>query len=172
MNKLRINLEILDNAMGKTLRIICITCFCILFFLMMGNVFVRYFPVMSFHWFDEIVEWTFAWLVFFGSAALWRDKEHFRIQWIQDKLQKKQFGKLIKAFLDLLSVFFFIILAYQGYKLTSRAMDWTAFFNIPKKIIYSCIPISGFIMLIYSIRDVVQDILAIYFSTSENQIPS
>ena len=28
-------------------------------------------PVTSFHWFDEIVELSFAALVFYGAAALW-----------------------------------------------------------------------------------------------------
>ncbi len=146
-----------DKIIGNTLRVICIFCFSVLFLLLAGNVLVRYFPFMSFHWFDEIVEWAFAWLVFFGCAALWRENEHFRIQWIQQKLGKNRYGSVIKTLLDLLSVMFFIVLAYQGYRFASRAMDWTSFFNIPRKIIYSCIPVSGAIMLIYSIKDLIRD---------------
>ena len=155
-------LIVIDKYIGQIMRLICLICFSILFILMVGNVFVRYFPFMSFHWFDEIVEWAFAWLVFYGSAALWREKEHFRIQWIQDKLQKIRLGRLVKAILDILSLVFFVILAYEGYRWSSGAMDWTSFFNIPRKIIYSCIPISGAIMVIYSIRDLVNGFRAVF----------
>ena len=156
MSALFKNLKRLDRLIGMALKIVSLSAFCVVFVLLIGNVIVRYYPFMSFHWFDEIVEWSFAWLVFFGAAALWRDNEHFRIYWLLEKLPLLPGGKLLRAALDLVSVLFFAVLTYQGYKWASRAMDWTAYFNLPRKIIYACVPISGGIMLIYSIKDVVQ----------------
>ena len=83
-----------DRALLLVLRSICVCCFSLLLLLLAGNVFVRYFPVAAFYWFDEVVEWMFAWMVFFGAAALWARNEHFRLEWINEKLKGKPAGSL------------------------------------------------------------------------------
>jgi TRAP-type C4-dicarboxylate transport system permease small subunit len=115
---------------------------------------------MSFHWFEEIVEWSFAWLVFFGSAALWRENEHFKIEWLSTRLEGKTAGYILKLFIGFLSIFFFAVMAYQGMLHTARADQWTNVLKIPRRLLYICIPISGTIMFIYSIRNLIVDIIA------------
>lgn len=46
-------------------------------------------------WSDEIVERAFAWMVFMGAAVLWRNNEHFRVQWLPNKLEGKASGKAL-----------------------------------------------------------------------------
>ena len=52
--------------------------------------FVRFFPVVSLHWFDEIIELLYAYLVFYGAAALWITREHLSVgDWISGRLIRK-----------------------------------------------------------------------------------
>ena len=149
-----------SRVLVYTLRMICIACFSLLLLLLAGNVFVRHFPVAAFYWFDEVVEGIFAWMVFFGAAALWARDEHFRLEWINEKIRGTATGHLVAAGLELISLFFLIIFSYESLRLTILAKDWTPVFNISRRYLYICMPISGLIMVGYGIRNVLREILA------------
>ncbi|MFC1885386.1 TRAP transporter small permease [Thermodesulfobacteriota bacterium] len=128
--------------------------------LLTGNVFVRNFPVAAFYWFDEVVEWMFAWMVFMGAAVLWARGEHFRLEWFTKRIKGTPAGYLVAAILELISLFFIVIFFYQALRLTILAKDWTPVFNVSRRYLYVCMPISGIIMVGYSIRNVLQGVLA------------
>lgn len=149
-----------DRALVTSLRVVSVACFVVLLVLLMGNVFVRFVPVWAFFWFDEIVEWMFACMVFFGSAALWARDEHFRLEWINEKIKGTTSGHLVAALVELLSLVFIAIFFYQSARLTYLAHDWTPVFNLPRRCLYVCMPISGLIMLGYSVRSVLREVQA------------
>ena len=99
-----------DRRLVQFMRVICLCCFTLLLLLLAGNVFVRLYagiydrvpsfiriPIIGFYWFDEVVEWAFAWMVFFGAAALWARNEHFKLEWIAVKMEGTRIGHLIVA---------------------------------------------------------------------------
>lgn len=139
-----------DRALGKFLRGMSIFSLSALFFLVLGNVVFRFIPVFSFGWFDEIVEMMFAYFVFYGSAALWREGEHFVVYLIPSRFKGKA-RKALDIAISIINILFFLTLFIYSLKLTVIATDWTPIFRLPKRILYSCMPISGFIMLLYSI---------------------
>ncbi|MEE4313476.1 MAG: TRAP transporter small permease subunit [Desulfofustis sp.] len=148
-----------DTYLYASLRLICIVCLALLLVLLIGNVFVRYVPFTAFYWFDEVVEWLFAWMIFFGAAALWSRNEHFKLEWISKKLSGTTAGHLLACIIELLSLFFLLIFFYQALRLTMLARDWTPVFNIPRRYLYVCMPLSGVIMVCYSIRNVIRELL-------------
>jgi TRAP-type C4-dicarboxylate transport system permease small subunit len=152
---------IIDRGLVFLLRTICVGCFVLLLLILAGNVFVRYFPVTAFYWFDEVVEWTFAWMVFFGAAALWARDEHFRLEWISDKLRGTRRGHLLSAALELISLIFIAVFFYESLRLTMLAKDWTPVFNVPRRWLYTCMPLSGAIMVAYSIRNIIRETRAL-----------
>ena len=133
---------------------------CLLLPLLSGNVFVRIVPVAAFYWFDEVVEWMFAWMVFFGAATLWARDEHFRLEWISDKLKGTPAGHLSATAIEVVSLAFIAIFCYQSLQLTLLARDWTPVFNVSRRFLYVCIPISGGIMVGYSLRNIVREMAA------------
>ncbi|MFH1981608.1 MAG: TRAP transporter small permease [Pseudomonadota bacterium] len=151
-----------DRILVTTLRSICVCCLSMLLLLLLGNVFVRYFPVAAFYWFDEVVEGLFAWMVFLGAAALWARNDHFRLEWINDKLKGKPAGHLIATAIEIISLFFIFIFFYNSLKLTMLARDWTPVFNVPRRYVYVCMPISGAIMVVYSIRNILVETAAFW----------
>ncbi|MBN2441765.1 MAG: TRAP transporter small permease [Spirochaetales bacterium] len=169
MNRFLKIVTVIDRFLGRLMKGVSILCMAVLLILLAGNVFVRFVPIMSFHWFDEIVRWAFAWLVFFGAAALWRENEHFRIQWLQVKLEGTIAGNILALVLEFLSLFFFIVLTYFGMWHTIRATQWTPIFNLSVRWMYVCVPINGFFMVIYSLRNVISQICLFRKKTDRKQ---
>ena len=161
MNPVIETLTSIDRVLGSAMRRLCIFCIICLLILLAGNVFFRFVPIMSMGWYDEIVELLFAWLVFIGAAALWRERGHFRVDWIYSKLENRTFGTYVCICIELLSLFFLFVMTHQGLRLTMLANATTPILNLPKRITYVDIPIAGGIMMIYCIRDIVRHILSL-----------
>ncbi len=147
------SLKKIDQLILSILKGITITSFAFLTLLISANVFVRFVPVMSLHWFDEIIELLYAYLVFYGAAALWISRDHFGVgDWIEKRIKKERIQALYRMLIELLVASFAVIFFYYSLKLTILAHDVTNVFAIPKRVLYSCLPVSGMIMVIYSIR--------------------
>lgn len=152
-------IKILDNVqlrIESLYRIICIIFAFGLFILLIGNVFVRIFPVVSLHWFDEIVELLFAWLVFLGSAVLFSRRDHFKIDWLSKLTKDTKMDIIYRILINLICLTFFLIFMFQSFRLTRLANDWTSVFNIPKKVYYSSMPLAGLFMVYVSLLDLLK----------------
>ena len=153
-------LKRIDKVVFSVLKIATIISFICLTILVTANVFVRFVPVMSLHWFDEIVELFFAYLVFYGSAALWISREHFSVgDWIGKRMKSNMAHRTYRMFLELLALLFVAVFFYYSLRLTILAQDVTNVFAFPKRVLYSCLPVSGVIMIAYSVRNIIVEIL-------------
>lgn len=147
------HLDNLDRRVGIALKAFCIVCFCVLFAILAGNVVSRIFGLFSMSWFDEIVELLFAWLVFLGAAALWREHDHFRVDWLDQKISASSLSRLINFVLIAISLAFLVLMTWHGAQLAIRAQALTPIIQFPVKVLYTSIPVAGFIMCVYSLRD-------------------
>jgi TRAP-type C4-dicarboxylate transport system permease small subunit len=146
----------MDNLILKILKGITIASFVLLTLLISANVFVRFFPVASLHWFDEIIELLYAYLVFYGAAALWISREHFGVgDWIESRIRNARMRYAYTMIIEFLVLCFALIFFYFSLRLTVLARDVTNVFAIPKRILYSCLPVSGAIMIVYSVGNIV-----------------
>jgi len=124
-------------------------------------------PVTSMHWFDEIVELCFAALIFYGAASLWASGGHFSVgDWISPRLPYERLKNVYRLLVDLLSLAFLWVFFFYSLRLTLRATELTTVFQIHKSVLYSCMPVSSFIMLLYSLRDVWNDGKRLFFSNN------
>jgi TRAP-type C4-dicarboxylate transport system permease small subunit len=164
MNTMTRFLARFDHYLISTLRWLTLACFVALLILLAGIVFVRFVPVTSLGWSDEIVEWAFAWMVFVGAAVLWRDNEHFRVEWLPNRLKAKASGKVLGLAVEALSMIFLAIMTYYGMKLTVAAHDRSPILELPRHIWYLCIPLAGMIMIAYSIRNLIGHVLEVRHS--------
>lgn len=156
-------LRTIDSGLGFVLRVIPIACFVALFAILFGNVISRYFQIWSIAWFDEIVEGLFAIMVFVGIAALWRENDHFRVDWLEGVLGRRG-GPLLRILTIVLSMVFLAVMALKGYDLAIRSRAVTPILAVPVGYVYAVIPISATLMLAYSVRDLV---VAIRFAATQ-----
>lgn len=147
-------LKELDRIVGGLLRWSSVALLGLVFVLLTINAFLRFFPIVQLGWFDEVVELMVAWMVFLGAAALWRENEHFAITFFPDLFRGKRSGHALGVFLNLLALLFIGVFTWYSLKLTLRVSDWTPVINMPKKILYASMPVSGMFMVIYSLRNV------------------
>ena len=162
MGKITKTLLFADRAILFALKVVTIVSFVLLTVLITANVFARFFPVVSLHWFDEIIELLYAYLVFYGAAALWILRGHISVgDWIEKSISRPHLRHLYRIVIEFLVLLFASVFFYYSLRLTILALDVTNVFAIPKRILYSCMPVAGAIMLIYSIRNIVVEVIRI-----------
>lgn len=150
------NIEILkktDRLLSSYLKWGSIACLVILLFFVAAGVFVRFVPISSLGWADEIIEMAFAWMVFLGASALWRERSHFRVEALPLRLAGTKAGQILEIALSLVALVFLIIFTYQGGLLAIRATDRSPILEITRTYFYIIMPIAGAIMAGYTIRD-------------------
>ena len=99
------------------LRWMSIVCMFVLLVLVCALVLIRFFPIMSLGWADEIVELAFAWMVFMGTAAVWRSNEHITIDFIPQALVGTRAGRVLEVVVCLLILGFLAVFTWQGWLL-------------------------------------------------------
>jgi TRAP-type C4-dicarboxylate transport system permease small subunit len=163
MGTMMASMRWIDKVILNALKAVTITAFVLLTALITANVFVRFFPVVSLHWFDEIIEMLYAYLVFYGAAALWITREHISVgDWLSGRILKNERARhLYGVIVESLVLCFVVIFFHYSMQLTERALDVTNVFAIPKKILYSCMPISGAVMVLYSIRNIMVEMIGV-----------
>jgi TRAP-type C4-dicarboxylate transport system permease small subunit len=155
-------LKAVDKVILTTLKGITITSFVLLTLLISANVLVRFFPVASLHWFDEIIELLYAYLVFYGAAALWISREHFGVgDWIERRIKNVRMRLVYAMTIQFLVLCFAVVFFYYSLRLTLLARDVTNVFALPKRLLYSCLPASGAIMIISSIRNIAVEMIGV-----------
>lgn len=133
------------------------TSITVLFLLILINVIARSFELAGFAWFDEIVRGCFAYMVFFGAAALWLKRDHFQVEWLEQSLTNPVAVWLLRMVVTLLCIGFLAIMTWYGVVLFNKANALTPILQIPERLFYAAIPISGAIMVLHSLAMLVVD---------------
>ena len=143
----------MEVGLVLSLRWATVGCFVGLLFLIGAGILARFIPFFPMGWADEVIEWAFAWMVFLGTAVLWRERTHFRVDLIPNWLAGSKAGRMLEIFLSLLSLVFFVVFTYQGGVLTMRTTDNSPILDLPKAAWYIVMPISGAAIIGYTLRD-------------------
>jgi TRAP-type C4-dicarboxylate transport system permease small subunit len=139
--------------LADAMRGLCIAAFIVLIVLVTTLILIRFAPLFSLGWADEIVEMAFAWLTFLGAAALWRTRSHFRVDLIPSMLAGTRAGRALEIILSLMALAFFLVFTYEGTVLTLRTVTPSPILAWPKALWYMVMPIAGVIIIGYTIRD-------------------
>jgi len=151
----------LDRALVAALRAICIVLFAAITVILTLNIVVRYLPFMSMHWFDEILEMIFGALIFYGAAAVWVERGHFSVgDWLSKRLPDARLRVVYRMAVELCSLVFIAIFFKYSLDLTLETTEQTTVFAMSRAWLYACMPISGGIMLLYSVKNMVLEIRA------------
>ncbi len=142
-----------DRFVGIALRGGSSFCIASLWILVTAIVLFRFLPIFSMGWTDEIVELLFAWMVFSASAELCRQRKHFIVDLIPNMIAGTWTGRVLGIVIQLLALAFLLVFTYEGALLAIQATDRSPVFEYPKTLWYMSIPISGIIMVGYTLRD-------------------
>jgi len=147
----------IDTVVAKVLEIFCISCVIALFVIMIAKVFFRLVPVLSLiptfstGWFDEIIEWLFAWLIMTCSTLLCRNNEHFRVDLISTRLKNQNMASLLDTLCYTVALIFYVLLFHYSLLLCHSAVQTTPILGWPKSWFYMCVPVNSALMCIYTV---------------------
>jgi TRAP-type transport system small permease protein len=142
-----------DERTTTILRHFSSGCLVLLAVVLLAVVSIRFLPWAKLSWSDEIVEWAFAWMVFVGSAALWKHDQHFRLDFLLKATANRPSGRWLRLFIEISNLFFLGVFTYYSYFLTVRANDRSPILEWPKPVWYGCIPLAGTVMLACTLRN-------------------
>ena len=145
----------MDRVLVPALKWSSMVCLAALLFLIAAGIFVRFVPIGSMGWADEVIEWAFVYLGFMGSVVLWRERSHFRVELIPHWLAGTQGERALEGTLGLLSLVFFLVFTYEGTVLVLRTTDNSPILDLPKLFWYAILPLSGMAFIGYTVRDLV-----------------
>ena len=152
----------IDQALMLVLEWVCIALFAAITFILTLNIVVRFFPFMSMHWFDEILELLYGALVFYGAAAVWVTHSHFSVgDWISKYLKSVRARFIYRLLVEVMSLVFIAIFFWYALELLLQTEERTTAFAISKKWLYACMPITGGIMVLYTLKNMYLELAAI-----------
>ena len=154
----------LETLTEATLRFIASLSLVVLFLLILANVVARSFDLGGFAWFDEIVRGSFAYMVFFGSAALWIKRDHFQVDWLELMLPAGKARWVLRSIVAILCAGFLAVMTWYGWVLFNKATALTPILQIPERGFYAAIPISGAVMLLHTIASLIGETKHTFFS--------
>jgi TRAP-type C4-dicarboxylate transport system permease small subunit len=141
-----------EKYVGVVLRAICIVLLVAILVLMVANVGNRFLNVTSLDWNDEIIELMLVWLIFCGSAEVWRLNQHFAVDLIPSMIERTRFAKPFRLFISFGCLIFVAVFTFRSFDLFQRATDVSPYFSWPRKLWYGAMPVNGALMVLFSLR--------------------
>jgi TRAP-type C4-dicarboxylate transport system permease small subunit len=110
---------------------------------------------LSIVWTDELARYSFVWVVFIGSAAVLKRKQHITIEFLSTVLPEMGL-KYLRTLIGFILMGMFIVLIRYGVLVTVDTWGVpTTSLGIPTGMVYLAIPISGALMLFYTVIDLI-----------------
>lgn len=142
--------------MNRIVEWFCIVVFAIMVCLVTFQVFVRYVFNNPNPYTEALSQYLFVWLVLICGAYVFGSREHMNITAVTSKFSEK--GQTIIAIVtEIISMLFGAsVMAYGGWvKAMQQMVQTDPALGIPKGVIYLAIPVSGVLIVIYTLFNVI-----------------
>jgi len=108
-------------------------------------------------WSEELARYLFVWVVFIGSALIMGESGHLAVQFVPNHFKGTAAGKALQVVINLSGYVFILLLLVQGTKMMQvMTFQISPGLEIPMSWVYSVIPISAVLMLLYLVKDTVR----------------
>ncbi|WP_117235581.1 TRAP transporter small permease [Vibrio maerlii] len=153
----------LITIMNKVLSLFCISLSSVLVACVVWQVFSRYVLNIPSTMTDEVARFLFIWVGLMGAAYTLGQKRHLAIDLLAMKMEhdKAKHEKLRLVINAISMVFASVILTYGGGKLMLKTLatgQVSPALGIEMGFIYAAIPLSGVFMMIYLIKDIMDNL--------------
>ena len=150
---------ILNNirkVINTVIKIACILLFGFMVIIGTYQILVRYIFNNPSTISEELLTYSFTWMSLFAAAYVFGKREHMRMGFLADKLNKKKLTILNSIIEIIIIAFALIVMVYGGVSITSLSMTQkTASLGIPMGYIYIVLPITGIIITLYGILNII-----------------
>ena len=153
-------IELIKTSINKVLALVISVLLTVMTLLVLWQVFTRYIMNNPSTFTEELVIIILVWTSFLGAAYAFGTREHMALIFLKNKLTGKK-KKALTFFIDIVVLFFvWTILIRGGLKITMGVMATrTPILRLSKSVIYSSTLVSGIIIAIFQIVNILEDIL-------------
>ena len=140
----------------------CAALFALMVIVETYQIVVRYFFNSPSTVSEELLTYSFTWMALLASAYVFGKRDHMRMGFIADKLTGTP-RKVLEIIIEILIMFLAgSVMVYGGWNIMGLTMTQvTASLGVPMGVIYTVVPLSGILIVIYSILNIV-DLVAGY----------
>ena len=151
-----IMLNNIRKVINTVIKIACILLFGFMVIIGTYQILVRYIFNNPSTISEELLTYSFTWMSLFAAAYVFGKREHMRMGFLADKLNKKKLT-ILNAIIEIIIIAFaLIVMVYGGVSITSLSMTQkTASLGIPMGYIYIVLPITGIIITLYGILNII-----------------
>ncbi|MDY3765451.1 MAG: TRAP transporter small permease [Lachnospiraceae bacterium] len=118
---------------------------------------------------EELLTYSFTWMALLASAYVFGKRDHMRMGFLADKLTgtpRKILEIVIECLVMLLAG---SVMVYGGYNIMQLTMTQvTASLGIPMGVVYTVVPLSGILIVFYSILNIVD--LAVGYEREQREV--
>ena len=145
------------NGLDRFLAAVCIIDFIVMVLLTVYQVVVRYVFKSPSSVSEVLARYCFVWLILLSATYVFGQRDHICISFLKDKLQGSA-RQMIDAIIEVVIIIFSgLVLVYGGIVITTMNMlQYDSILKIPTGTIYSIIPISGVLIIFYSLYNLVE----------------
>ena len=149
-------LKSIRNVMNKVLGIACILIFAAMVVIGTYQIAVRYIFNSPSTISEELLTYSFTWMALLAAALVFGKREHMRMGFLADKLSAANL-KVLNIVLECITIVFaLVVMVYGGVQITELSMTQkTASLGIPMGYIYLVVPISGVLIALYGVLNIV-----------------
>ncbi|MFG6497053.1 TRAP transporter small permease [Fictibacillus sp. UD] len=171
----------LATFFSNTVKAILIALMALMVFTVSYGVFTRYVLNEAAIWTGELASYTLVWLTFIGAGWGIIEKSHISFDSLIEKTPYR-LRIIIQVLFRLAMLTFAVIMTYYGYLLAMNSMqDMTLTLPISKGIVYMVVPLSGVMMIVGFVIEVIQlikgqdltaqniDLEEVYLTNVENE---
>ena len=149
-------LATIRKVMNTAIKFICIALFVFMVLIGTYQILVRYIFNSPSTVSEELLTYSFTWMSLFAASYVFGKRDHMRMGFVADKLSPDKL-KVLNIILEVITIAFSaIVMIYGGISITKLSMTQkTASLGIPMGYIYLVIPISGILIVIYSVLNII-----------------
>ena len=149
-------LATIRKVMNTAIKFICIALFAFMVLIGTYQILVRYIFNSPSTVSEELLTYSFTWMSLFAASYVFGKRDHMRMGFVADKLSPDKL-KVLNIILEVIAIAFSsIVMVYGGISITKLSMTQkTASLGIPMGYIYLVIPISGILIVIYSVLNII-----------------
>jgi TRAP-type C4-dicarboxylate transport system permease small subunit len=146
--------RILDRHLGKIVDALAIIILVFLVTMIFASVLSRYVLNFSLAWAEELAGLSFVWLTMLGSITAMRKRSHMAINFLLDRLPPAK-QRWMLLYVHAAIVFFLAVIVWQGATIFRETLsDYSAVLRLRIGWYYLSLPVCGFLMILYSARDI------------------
>jgi TRAP-type transport system small permease protein len=159
MKKLRRFISVLETV----LEYFACSCLVLMTVIITYQIFMRYFFSATPGWSEELALLLMVWFAFIGMAIGVRRRNHLSIEFLVAKLSNT--AQAYVAILNELLILAFgaILFIFGVNMMITSSMSTMAALRIPNSFLYLMVPVSGFLMMIYTIDNLITAVSDIFF---------